>query len=227
MRFTLRAASHEAFSLLRPALHREIEQLPMEFEDTRSAGPFSALKAFLWRQVRLALGLGLLTIVLVNLGVRELGGSVWLLSPVRLGERAKALGLYAAHRVGCSTEDADIPALVQQAALRHGVPPRLALSLARTESSLRHEVVSGVGAIGVMQLMPDTARELGVADPFDAEQNIDGGVRYLKSLLVTYRGNVRRALAAYNAGPARIARRGPLSMPAETRSYVARILSRM
>jgi soluble lytic murein transglycosylase-like protein len=88
-------------------------------------------------------------------------------------------------------------------------------------------VISSTGAMGVMQLMPNTARELGVSDPFSIEQNIDGGVRYLKQLLTSYRGNVKRTLAAYNAGPARISKSGALSMPAETQGYVARIISRM
>jgi soluble lytic murein transglycosylase-like protein len=78
-----------------------------------------------------------------------------------------------------------------------------------------------------MQLMPGTAKELGVNDPFDLAENADGGVRYLRQLLSQYRGNVRRALAAYNAGPGRIPHRGPLTMPDETRSYVARILAGM
>jgi soluble lytic murein transglycosylase-like protein len=120
-----------------------------------------------------------------------------------------------------------VTAALRAAANRHGVPYRLALSLARTESALVHRRISGTGAMGVMQLMPDTARELGVADPFAVGENVDAGVRYLKQLLAIYRGNVRRALAAYNAGPGRIARRGPLTMPSETRTYVARILARL
>lgn len=184
-------------------------------------------KAFFWRQIRLGLGLGLLTVVAINFGVRECGGRVHLLSISRLGERARALTQYATHWVTCSCEDEHVAIALREAAARHGVPYRLALSVARTESSLRHMAVSGTGAMGVMQLMPETARELGVTDPFDIDQNVDGGVRYLQTLLAKYRGNVRRALAAYNAGPGRIPRRGPLTMPSETRTYVARILSRM
>jgi soluble lytic murein transglycosylase-like protein len=81
--------------------------------------------------------------------------------------------------------------------------------------------------MGLMQLMPATARELGVDDPFDIDQGADGGVRYLKRLLISYRGDVRRALAAYNAGAARIPSRGPFAMPLETRTYVSRVVSRL
>jgi soluble lytic murein transglycosylase-like protein len=186
-----------------------------------------AAKAFVWRQIRLCLGLGLLTLLAINFGVRECGGSVHLLSVSRVRERARALSLYALHGLTCSCHDHEVTIALRAAAARHGVPYRLALSVARTESSLQHMVVSGTGAMGVMQLMPDTARELGVSDPFSVEQNVDGGVRYLKTLLTAYHGNVRRALAAYNAGPGRIPRRGPLTMPDQTRTYVARILAGM
>lgn len=187
---------------------------------------FASLRAFLLRQLKLGLGLGLLSVLAINFSVRASGGSVHPLSVWRIGERARALKHYGYHRLVCRCPE-DVASAVRAAAARHGVSPRLALSVARTESSLQHFALSGTGAMGVMQLMPDTARELGVSDPFAVEENVDGGVRYLKQLLASYRGNVRRALAAYNAGPARISRRGPLSMPDETRVYVSRILSRM
>jgi len=189
---------------------------------------FGAIRAFFWRQLRLGLGLGLVVILAINFGVRFSGGSVHPLSISRLGDRARALGMFAAHRLKCPFhDDEDITEELRVAAERHGVPYRLVLSVARTESSLQHRVISGTGAMGVMQLMPSTARELGLSDPFAIDQNIDGGVRYLKQLLGTYRGNVRRALAAYNAGPGRIARSGPLTMPSETKTYVSRIISKM
>jgi soluble lytic murein transglycosylase-like protein len=82
--------------------------------------------------------------------------------------------------------------------------------------------------MGLMQLMPATARELGVHDPFDVEQNADGGVRYLKQLLGTYRGDIQLALAAYNAGLARVSRRrGILGLSIETRTYVSRVVAGM
>ena len=185
------------------------------------------MKAFIWRQLKLALGLGLLTVLAINFGVRWNGGSVNPLSISRLGDRARALGMLAVHRLSCPFHGDDVAEVLRSAAVRHGLPYRLVLSVAQTESSLQHTVISSTGAMGIMQLMPDTARELGVGDPFSIEQNVDGGVRYLKVLLTSYRGNVRRALAAYNAGPARISHRGPLTMPDETKSYVSRIISKM
>jgi len=195
--------------------------------DSSASSLIRSAKAFLWRQLRLAGGLGLLAVLAVNFGVRWNGGSVNPLSISRLGDRARALSMLAAHRVTCLFHDDDVEGAIRAAALRHGISSRLALSVARTESGFRHTVISSTGAMGIMQLMPETARELGVGDPFDIEQNVDGGVRYLKTLLATYHGNVRRALAAYNAGPGRISKRGPLTMPDETKTYVARILSRM
>jgi soluble lytic murein transglycosylase-like protein len=81
--------------------------------------------------------------------------------------------------------------------------------------------------MGLMQLMPNTAQELGVLDPFDVRENADAGVRYLKQLMTTYRGDLRRAVAAYNAGAGRVPLRGPLLLPAETRTYVSRVVARM
>lgn len=112
----------------------------------------------------------------------------------------------------------DIPSLVRAAAERHGVPAELALSVARRESSLRPDAVSPKGARGVMQLMPDTARELGV-DPDDPAQNIDGGVRYLKQQLDDFK-DPRLALAAYNAGPGAVREHGGVPPFAETQAYV-------
>ncbi|MDB4972629.1 MAG: Lytic transglycosylase catalytic [Myxococcaceae bacterium] len=195
--------------------------------DSSAHSLIRAIRAFLLRQLKLALGLGLLLVLAINCGVRWTGGSVNPLSISRLGDRARALGMLAAHRISCPFHSDDVEEALREASARHGVPYRLVLSVARTESSLKHTVISSTGAMGVMQLMPNTARELGVDDPFSIEQNVDGGVRYLKLLLTTYRGNVRRALAAYNAGPARISKKGPLSMPDETRTYVSRIISRM
>ncbi|HEX5656934.1 MAG TPA: lytic transglycosylase domain-containing protein [Polyangiales bacterium] len=185
-------------------------------------------KNWLYRQLRLGIGLGALVILTINGGVRASGGHVNLLSVDRLGEKAKALGMSATHRLTCWFHgDEDVEAEIRKAALKHGVPVKLALSVARAESSFRHMVISHTGAMGVMQLMPGTARELGVSDPFSIEHNVDGGVRYLKQLLTHYRGNVKRTLAAYNAGPGRISKSGAVNMPAETKGYVARIISKM
>jgi Transglycosylase SLT domain len=113
-----------------------------------------------------------------------------------------------------------------EAAVRFGVDPDLVHAVAWQESRFDQAAVSSRGAIGMMQLMPATARELGV-NPYDARQNIHGGVAYLKALLDAYGGDVRLALAAYNAGPAAVSRyRGIPPFP-ETLRYVNSIAERL
>jgi soluble lytic murein transglycosylase-like protein len=176
----------------------------------------------------LAAALASAAVLSINLGVRAAGASVSLWSTQRLSDRTRALMLLAAHAPTCRATPEDVEAALRDAAQRHGLSFRLLRALARTESDFVHTRISHAGAMGLMQLMPATARELGVSDPFDVQQGADGGARYLKQLLRQYRGDVRRALAAYNAGPARVPRRGPLvSLPLETQVYVSRVMSRM
>jgi soluble lytic murein transglycosylase-like protein len=92
----------------------------------------------------------------------------------------------------------------------------------RAESGFDSRALSPAGAQGLMQLMPGTAREMGVADPFDPEQNVMGGTRYLKQMLGRYGGDLEKALAAYNWGPGNLDR-GDGRLPGETRRYIARI----
>lgn len=116
--------------------------------------------------------------------------------------------------------------LLHQAAERHGLLPEFVKSVAAAESALRQDVVSPKGAIGLMQLMPATARELG-ADPHDAAQNVDAGTRYLRQLLEKYKHTadpVRYALAAYNAGPGAVDKYGTVPPYRETQVYVERVL---
>ncbi|MCS7042021.1 MAG: lytic transglycosylase domain-containing protein [Bryobacteraceae bacterium] len=118
--------------------------------------------------------------------------------------------------------------LVTEAALRHGLPPELVHAVAWAESGYRPDAVSPKGALGIMQLMPSTAALLG-ADPRDPEQNADAGVRFLRELLLRYQGKpnpVRRALAAYNAGPRAVERYGGLPPYRETLNYVERVIER-
>lgn len=173
-----------------------------------------------------ALGLGL--VLSVNLTVRSLGGDVPLLGTFRLRDRIVALAYLGRHLAFEGDQESDARAVLLEAARRHGVSPRLVLAVAEVESSFVHTRVSGTGAMGLMQLMPATARELGVRDPFDMRDNADGGVRYLKQLLRTFGGNVERAVAAYNAGPTRVAKIETLKhLPSETRVYITRVASRM
>lgn len=118
--------------------------------------------------------------------------------------------------------------LIEQAAARHGLRPEFVHSVARIESAYRQDAVSPKGAIGLMQLMPGTARDLG-ANPHDAAENADAGVRYLKQLLMKYADSpdpVRLALAAYNAGPGAVDRYGSIPPYRETRQYVEKVLRR-
>ena len=119
---------------------------------------------------------------------------------------------------------ADPKKLLDLAAERYGVPAAFLHSVARTESAYRVDAISAKGAIGVMQLMPGTAAELG-ANPRDPEQNIDAGARHLRDLLDKYDGSAHKALSAYNAGAAAVQKYGGVPPYAETVNYVHRGLS--
>jgi soluble lytic murein transglycosylase-like protein len=114
-------------------------------------------------------------------------------------------------------------AMLREAALRSGLPPEFVQSVALVESGMRPDAISPKGAIGVMQLMPGTARTLG-ADPHDTAQNIDAGTRLLRELLVKYNGDVVKALAAYNAGEGAVDRYQGLPPYNETRWYVKKVI---
>ncbi len=114
-------------------------------------------------------------------------------------------------------------AVLNAAARTEGVDEIFVRSVARIESGLRQEAVSSKGALGLMQLMPGTAAELGV-DPAKADQNASGGARYLRALLERYKYNPVLALAAYNAGPAAVAKYRGVPPYYETRTYVVRVL---
>jgi soluble lytic murein transglycosylase-like protein len=123
-------------------------------------------------------------------------------------------------------EGTDLRALAIATARKHGIDPELVLAVVGVESAFKPEAVSPKGAQGLMQLMPGTAASLGVEDALDPEQNLDGGVRHLGSLLALYEGDLTRALAAYNAGEGAVTRHGGIPPFRETREYVRKVLER-
>jgi soluble lytic murein transglycosylase-like protein len=124
---------------------------------------------------------------------------------------------------GTSATSGDVDAAIEQAAARHNVDPNLVRAVVKVESNFNPNAVSRKGAMGLMQLMPSTARQLKVKNPFDPEQNVDAGVRHLKQLLESYGGDIKLTLAAYNAGAGAVARSSGVPRYAETQNYVRRI----
>ncbi|WP_294152241.1 lytic transglycosylase domain-containing protein [uncultured Selenomonas sp.] len=136
--------------------------------------------------------------------------------PVNVGTGLKAVSDLPA-------ADGDLATMVQEAARDQNVDARLVNAVAQAESGGDQSAVSPVGAIGVMQLMPDTAAGLGV-NPYDKKQNIEGGAKYLREMLDTFGGDVKKAVAAYNAGPAAVKAYGGVPPYPETQAYVDRVL---
>jgi len=126
-----------------------------------------------------------------------------------------------------SSGSVDLDAIFDSAGQRYNVSPALLKAVARVESNFRADATSGVGAMGIMQLMPGTARYLGVDDPYDAEQSIMGGARYLREQLDRFNGDVELALAAYNAGWPAVIKHGGIPPFRETQAYVPKVLGYM
>jgi soluble lytic murein transglycosylase-like protein len=131
--------------------------------------------------------------------------------------------IVAANSRGHQASEEEIDQAIVMAAARHNVDPNLVRAVVKVESNYNSNAVSRKGAMGLMQLMPQTARQLKVRNPFDPAQNVDAGVRHLKSLLESYNGDVKLTLAAYNAGEGAVARSAGVPRIAETQDYVRRI----
>lgn len=123
------------------------------------------------------------------------------------------------------TSNSQILDMVNTVARKHGVDEKLVQALIKQESGFNPKAKSKVGAMGLMQLMPATAKSLGVKDPYNPQQNVEGGVKYLKSMLNKYNGNVILALAAYNAGPNAVDKYDGVPPYKETQNYVKSILA--
>ncbi len=124
---------------------------------------------------------------------------------------------------GRAMTSAELDSIIDAAAQRHNVDPNLVRAVVKVESNNNPRAVSAKGAMGLMQLMPGTARSLNVSNPFDPQQNVDAGVRHLRELLDSFQGDVNLSLAAYNAGSTAVVRNHGVPPYAETRQYVRRI----
>jgi len=180
------------------------------------------LKLRWWQQLLLA---GLSPLMGLNLGVAFFGQSVVSpLSPFFLEEKASALGMYLRHRPTCLfSGHGDLTELARAAERREKLPAGLMQAVVWVESENFVHRISYAGAMGPAQLMPGTAAELGVRDPFDPEQSISAGARYLKRML-DRTGRVELAVAAYNAGPGAVHGRVPEN--GQTQAYVAKVMKR-
>jgi len=118
----------------------------------------------------------------------------------------------------------DLERLIRAVASRHGMDPALIKAVIAAESGFDPKAISTKGAKGLMQLMPSTAEILGIRDPFDPEENLEAGTRYLKALLGRFGGDLSLALSAYNAGPEAVERFGGMPPYEETRRYVSKVL---
>jgi len=133
------------------------------------------------------------------------------------------LSFLGENRPAISIDRDGVEKLVREAAERHHVDPALVRAVIETESNWNPSAVSRKGALGLMQLVPTTAQRFGVNDAFSPKQNVDAGVRYLKTLLERYNGNLDLALAAYNAGEGAVDRAHGIPAYRETRNYVQRV----
>lgn len=184
-----------------------------------------------WRTVRLtpirsALAAAVLGVVALNGAVRWSGGSPGWLDPRHLSDKARAVWLLGRHHC-FHRPDGAVAEHLAAAARQTGVPEAWLWAFARTESGLRPHVISHAGAMGLMQLMPDTALEVGVGDPFDPADNALGAARYLARLRKRYGGDLGRVAAAYHAGPGAVPVRGRMRIGATTRRYVRAIQRRL
>ena len=138
-------------------------------------------------------------------------------------EKAKAADKVYSANASLPLADESLSSLITNAAKKYQVDPKLVSAVAEVESGGRQEATSAAGAVGVMQLMPDTAASLGV-NPYDKRENVEGGAKYLKEMLDLFGGDVKKAVAAYNAGPAAVKNYGGVPPYKETQNYFNKVL---
>ena len=165
----------------------------------------------------------------VNFAVRTIGnGYPHILSPFHFENKVQALARLGKHYLQHPFMDRDestVRELLRHHAKQNKVPYSFVKAVAQAESNLMTNRISSTGAMGVMQLMPGTARDMKVEDPFDPRDNIKGGTRYLRMLWKRYNGDKAKVAAAYNWGLGRVSKRKKLGrLPNETRHYVKRVL---
>lgn len=184
------------------------------------ADVFEMSKDGQWRQINQSLD---------DLAFDEFGNEQSNLPPVRLAAIAtveEAAGTQQTFSVNSRSVDGRYAPVINAAAQQYGISPALVDAVMWQESRYNHRAVSSAGAIGLMQLMPGTAQNLGV-NPHDPWQNVFGGAAYLRKQLDRFNNNVPLALAAYNAGPGAVIKHGGVPPYAETRNYVSVIMGRL
>jgi soluble lytic murein transglycosylase-like protein len=137
---------------------------------------------------------------------------------------AAPVGAQGTADLGATGSTSQYDPLIEQAAARYGIDPAVLHGLIQQESGFDPEAQSGAGAAGLTQLMPGTASSLGVANPLNPAESIEGGARYLSQMMSRFGGNTEDALAAYNAGPGAVQQYGGVPPYAETQSYVQKVL---
>jgi Soluble lytic murein transglycosylase and related regulatory proteins (some contain LysM/invasin domains) len=165
-----------------------------------------------------------------NIDLTKLGLGEQDLSTLGYGAGQRLSSIYKDVNSDVKSGNTSIDDAVDKASRKYGVDKTLIMAVIKQESDFNPNSTSGAGAMGLMQLMPGTARELGVSDAYNVEQNVDGGTKYLKGLLDMYGSTKELALAAYNAGPGTLQNRGVRGtgdiskLPYETRDYVQKVM---